>query len=327
MNLLCHFAHSNNHALRINAFWALKHFVDAVGPTLKKMCLEKLGAEWLIRLIWENGPNTTVYGPSRERSSSDAMEDEAEAEAETETETGPEPHRWLYAAGGMMQQLDASHSSRLRQAEDKLSTIRDSEFDPVRQARNDDIALQEQGLDLVRNLIGRPGSGAGNGDSPSETTEMIDYVLEQFGEDRLFDILVSKLRSRMVGRFRGAAGQEARMVHPHAKIMETVIYILVHMAASIPRHRKLVIDQTDLLKALCLQATNKDPGVRVALCHLVFNLTCQDDDGETPACQQRAQELRRLGFLTKMDAMKQQDRDIDVRERAKTAAWQLKQAC
>jgi hypothetical protein len=229
-----------------------------------------------------------------------------------------------------MQELDASYVTRLRQAEDKLAAVRDAELDPVRQARNDDIAIQEQGLDLIRNLIGRPGSGAGNGDSPSETTEMIDYLLEQLGEDRLFNILASKLRSRMVGRFsqRGASsGQEARMVHPHAKIMETVIYILVHMAASIPRHRKLVIDQTELLKALCQQATNKDPGVRVALCHLVFNLTCQDDDGETPACQQRAQELKKLGFLSRMETMRLQDRNIDVRERAKTAAWQLQQAC
>ncbi|KAK0387983.1 hypothetical protein NLU13_4227 [Sarocladium strictum] len=322
MNMLCEFAHSDNHALRINAFWALKHFVDAVGPDLKKKCLEELGAGWLLQLIWENGRDTALYSPRGERSLSDTMEDEAEPLNE--------PHRWLYIADGTLQEFDASLVTRLRQAEDKLAAVRDAELDPVRQARNDDIAIQEQGLDLIRNLIGRPGSGVGNGDSPSETTEMIDYLLDQLGEDRLFNILASKLRTRMVGRFsqRGAStGQEARLVHPHAKIMETVIYILVHMAASIPRHRKLVIDQTDLLKALCQQATNKDPSVRVALCHLVFNLTCQDDDGETPACQQRAQELKKLGFLARMETMRLSDRDIDVRERAKTAAWQLEQAC
>ena len=322
MSALCDFAHSDNHGLRINAFWALKHFVDAVGPDLKRKCLEELGASWLVQLVWENGRETALYSPRGERSLSDTMEEVEESHNET--------HCWLCPVDGTMEELDASNITRLRQAEDKLAAVRDSELDPARQARNNDIAIQEQGLDLIRNLIGRPGSGAGNGDSPSETTEMIDYLLAQIGEERLFSILASKLRSRMVGRFtqRGASGgQEARMVHPHAKIMETVIYILVHIAASIPRHRQLVIDQTDLLKALCQQATNKDPGVRVALCHLVSNLTCQDDEGETPACQQRAQELRKLGFLSKMETMRHHDRDIDVRERAKTAAWQLEQAC
>ncbi|KAH8178338.1 armadillo repeat protein [Sarocladium implicatum] len=322
MSVLCDFAHSDNHGLRINAFWALKHFVDAVGPDLKRKCLEELGASWLVQLVWENGRDTALYSPRGERSLSDTMDEVEESQDQS--------HCWVCPIDGAMQELDASNITRLRQAEDKLAAVRETELDPARQARNNDIAIQEQGLDLIRNLIGRPGSGAGNGDSPSETTEMIDYLLAQIGEERLFSILASKLRSRMVGRFtqRGASGgQEARMVHPHAKIMETVIYILVHIAASIPRHRQLVIDQTDLLKALCQQATNKDPGVRVALCHLVSNLTCQDDEGETPACQQRAQELRKLGFLSKMETMRHHDRDIDVRERAKTAAWQLEQAC
>lgn len=322
MNTLCELAHSDNHALQVNAIWALKHFVDAVGPDMKKKCLDKLGATWLVQLIWEDGRDPDFYSPRGERSQSDQMEDDAEVQ------NGP--HTWLYAADGAMQEMEAVHVTRLRQAEDRLSAVRDTELDPARQARNDDAATQEQVLDLIRNLIGRPGSGAGNGDSPSETTEMIDHILNQFGQDRLFHILNSKLRSRMVGRFSQRStpsGQEARMVHPHAKIMETVIFILAHMAASIPRHRQLVMDQTELLKALCQQATNKDPDVRVALCHLVLNLTFEDDEGEMDACQQRALELKRLGFLTRMDAMRHHDRNIDVRERAKTAAWQLEAAC
>lgn len=312
---MCEHAHSDSPALRLNALWALKHFVDAVGPDLKKRCLEELGSKWLLQLIWD--------------SDRDSLQGSWGEAPETDSVVGVDhqPHKWFYVLDGVLRELDASGSSKLRQAEDKLAVARDAEFDPARQARNNEFTTQEQGLDLIRNLIGRPGSGSSNADSPSETTEMIDHILNTLGTSTLFDVLSSKLQIRTLGRFsQRANGQEAIVVRPHPRLIEPVIYILVHMAASVPRHRQLVVDQAELLKALCQQAASKDAGVRTALCHLVINLTSQEDEEEAPACQQRAQILKTVGFLQKMNAMRRQDRDINVRERASTAAWQLEQA-
>ncbi|KAK7427555.1 hypothetical protein QQZ08_005998 [Neonectria magnoliae] len=322
MKVLCEHAHSDNPALRLNALWALKHFVDAVGPDLKRACLEELESEYLVQLICDDTEDSALH-VAQERDACGVDMDE-----DVEMEPSDVPHRWLYGSKGLVRELDSSQSTKLRQAEDRLAAVRESEQNPVRRARNDDVAIQEQGLDFIRNLIGRPGVGLAS-ETTSETTEMIDYLFNELGQDRLFEILSSKLRAKVLHPFSRrapVAGRETRVLHPQAKIIMAVIYILVHLAASIPRHRQLVIAQTDLLKLLAQQASSKDREVRVALCHLIINLTWQEDDGEAQSCAQRANELRKLGFHTKMETLKHQDGDLDVRERAKTAAWQIQQA-
>ncbi|KAF5025328.1 hypothetical protein F66182_2586 [Fusarium sp. NRRL 66182] len=319
MSVLCEHAHSQNPALRLDALWALKHFVDAVGPDLKKACLAKLGSHWLQQLICDDIEDVALQ-LAREREASGLDIDE-----DVDMQQSDEPHRWIYGANGLLRELDAINSSRLRQVEDKLAAVRESELNPARRARNHDLAIQEQGLDLIRNLIGRPRSA----ESTNETTEMIDFLLHEFGSERFFEILSSKLRAKVLRPFSRrttVTGREARVLHPQAKIIVAVLYILAHIAASIPRHQQMVMAQTDLLKLLAQQASSKDREVRVALCHLIINLTHKDDDGETHACALRAHELRKLGFHTKMEALTKQDGDLDVRERAKTAAYQIEQA-
>ncbi|KAF5004662.1 hypothetical protein FDECE_8849 [Fusarium decemcellulare] len=322
MKVLCEHAHSENPALRLNALWALKHFIDAVGPDLKKACLAELESAWLEQLICDDTEDAALQ-MAREREASGLDMDD-----DVDMQQSDEPHRWVYGSNGLLRELDAMNSSRLRQVEDKLAAVRESELNPVRRARNDDLAIQEQGLDFIRNLIGRPGAGLSS-ESTNETTEMIDFLQRELGAERLFEILSSKLRAKVLRPFSRrapVAGREARVVHPQAKIIVAVIYILVHIAASIPRHRQMVIAQTELLKLLAQQASSKDREVRVALCHLIINLTWQEDDGEAQACAQRAHELRKLGFHTKMEALTKGDGDLDVRERAKTAAYQIEQA-
>lgn len=323
MKVLCEHAHSDNPALRLNALWALKHFADAVGPDMKKACLEELESGWLVQLICEDTEDSALHTAQSRESSGVDMDDDTDMQPEEEV------HRWLYGSKGLLRELDSSRSTKLRQTEDKLNAVRETELNPVRRARNDDLAIQEQGLDLIRNLIGRPGAGSLTSDSPTETTEMIDYLFSELGQDRLFEILATKLRPKVFHPFSRrtpVAGREPRILYPKAKIIVAVIYILVHMAASIPRHRQLVIAQTELLKLLAQQASSTAREVRVALCHLIINLTWQDDENEAQACAQRAHELRKLGFHTKMETLKHQDGDLDVRERAKTASWQMQHA-
>jgi armadillo repeat-containing protein 8 len=58
--------------------------------------------------------------------------------------------------------------------------------------------------------------------------------------------------------------------------------------------------------------------IRVPCCWIAINLTYADDESDRVGCRQRAQELHKLGYLTKLGALGE-DVDLDVRERAKTA--------
>ncbi|KAL6789948.1 ARM repeat-containing protein [Trichoderma sp. SZMC 28012] len=324
MKILCEHAHSDNPALRLNALWALKHFVIAVSPDLKRSCLEQLEPEWLVQLIYDDGQDSAAYNTQPIQSPDDDVDEDMDSTP------SDEQVRWTFAANGNMQKLDASRSTKLRQAEDKLASIRESELNSFRRSRSDEVAVQEQGLELIRNLVGL-GVGA-SAESPYDTTEMIDYLFSTIGQDRLFDILSSKLRAKVLHPFSrrtATPGQETRLIHPHAKIIIPVIYILVHIAASTNQHRQLVVRQTDLLKLLCQQISNRDKEVRVAVCHLIINLTGHDDEGEGgggEAWSMRAAELKKLGFYNRMEFLKHNDRDLDVRERARTAVYQLERA-
>lgn len=313
--MLCEHAHSFNPALRLNAVWALKHFVDGVSLNVKKTCLEQLEPSWLLQLISDEEQDENMH--------SSKIGDELDEEMDSEQLDGPP--RWLYAAEGSVHIMDTSESSRLRQIEDYLSSIRESESNPVPKARNDVLAIQEQGVDFIRNLIGRVDTGPG-ADSSSENAEVNDYLFKALGQDRLFEILASKLRAKVLHPFSrksGITGRETKVIHPQARIVAAVIYILAHIAATGPRYCQLVISQTELLKLLVQQANSKDRDVRLALCQLLFNLTCKDNGTESQGCAQRAAELKRLGFHTRMETLMRQERDLNVRESAKTAAWHI----
>ncbi|KAF5510719.1 Uncharacterized protein CGCS363_v002709 [Colletotrichum siamense] len=328
MKILCEHAHSLNAALRLNALWALKHFVHAVDPETKKQCLEELESGWLVQLICDDTEDDALFLARSKMDKQNAIDVGDDMDGDVEMDQPDSLSRSWLSSSIPPQDVDGKRPAKFRQTEARLAALREAELNPLRKARNDDLAIQEQGLDFIRNLIGAAGSGSST-ESANETTEMIDYLFSELGQDRFFDILARKLQAkvlhptsrRSVG---SAAGREARVLYPQAKIIEAVVFILVHMAASIPKHRQLVIAQTDLLKLLANHFNSKDKEVRVALCHLISNLTWQDDESDARACAQRAYELKKLGFLTKLEGL-EDDCELDVRERAKSAVWQMKQ--
>jgi len=310
-----------NAKLRLNALWALKHFVHSVSNDIKRQCLEELGQGWLVQLICDDTEDealATSKGAAEKASRlGDDMDEDVEMDQfEEQLDT---------AFGGSLLRTNSrpssSRSKSIQQAELRLSVLRETETNLARKARKDDIAVQEQGLDFIRNLIG----GAGQGGT-AETTEMIDFLFSTLGQDRVFEILASKLRSKVVNPFgrRGASPTETRIIPPQSEIITAVGYILVHMAASEPRHRQLVIAQTELLKLLVPQFNHPNIEVRLALCWLVTNLTWVDDASDGNACALRVNELKKLGFLNKLE-MLEHDQELNVRERAKSALWQMKQ--
>ncbi|KAI1633919.1 armadillo repeat protein [Biscogniauxia mediterranea] len=327
MKVLCEHAKSVNSSLRLNALWALKHLVDFANIDLKKRCVEELNSGWLVKLIRDDIEDDAMSldKTRNERSAVHALDDMDE---DMDMGIGDDQSRnWLSSSF-----YRTPHTSRaqtesrvLQLANERLAALREAELNPIRKARHDDLAIQEQGLGFIRNLI--CGAHSSNGpDTANDTSEMIDYLFSAMGQDELFRILASKLRVRVLQPYsrHSTLGSEARVLPPQAKIIESVIYTLVHIAASIPRHRQLVIAQTELLIQLAKLFNSQDREVRVALCHLINNLTWQDDITDAPGCSQRAVELRKLGFLSKLEALGQSDDELDVRERAKSALWQMK---
>jgi armadillo repeat-containing protein 8 len=324
LDVLCEHAHSMNPGLRLNSMWALKHLVHTADNGLKKRALEQLGSGWLVQLITADTEDEALYTRNRRK-----QEDEDVDMAEAALEDDERPWYWpgITKLSPSKVGLHRVIPQRMQQAERKLIALRETELNPVRRARNDDLAIQEQGLEFIRNLIGVPSSAEPNPETSNDMPEMVDYIFAQLGQDRLFEILSSKLRLRVLRPFArrnsGARGNDSRVIYPQAKVIESVVMLLVHMAASIPRHRQLVISQTDLLKQLALQLSSKDAEVRKALCHLLYNLAWQDDGDDAEDCTQRTLELKRLGFLAKLETLGKADRELDVRERAKLAAYQI----
>jgi hypothetical protein len=292
LEVLCEHAHSNNPGLRLNAIWALKHLVDGADNELKKQALEVLEPGHLVRLIDDTEEDTL-------QSTQDADDDE------DMEETGSEE---FGSASRAM-------APRLQRAKRKVSLLREAELNPSRKARNDDLAVQEQGLHFIRNLICLPSSKG----------EMVDHIFAEIGQDRFFQILSSKLRLKVLRPFgrRNTTAPETRVLYPQAKVIEAVVYVLVNIAASVPRHRQLVMAQTELLQLLSAQMSSRDTEVRRALCHLMSNLGERDEDA-LGLGEQRALELRRLGILAQLEDFQEKDSDLDVRETAKAAVWRIK---
>lgn len=288
---------------------------------MKRQCLEELGQGWLVQLICNDTEDEALVNSRAGEEMATAQNGDAvDEDVDMDDDQGGS------ALGANTVRPSSQHSGTrsksVQQAEARLALLRDSETNPARKARKDDVAVQEQGLDFIRNLIG----GAGQG-STTETTEMIDFLFNALGQDRVFEILASKLRPKVVnpfGRRSSSSAVETRVIPPQSEIITAVGYILVHMAASIPRHRQLVIAQTDLLKLLVQQFGHPSIEVRLALCYLVTNLTWRDDSNDSQACAQRASELKKLRFLAKLELL-EHDPELNVRQLAKTALFQMKQ--
>ncbi len=185
---------------------------------------------------------------------------------------------------------------------------------PSTQALTDGPAIQQQGLDLIRNLM----SGAGAAD-------MIDLVFRELGQDKLFEMLAAKLRPRVYNAFnreRRSSENGVRQVQPQTDIIISVCYLVVHIAAGRPGQRQLLVSQTELLKLMVPLFSHPNREVRGCCAWFVINLTWVDDQSDSLNCRERAKMLRNLGIYEKLESM-EKDNELDVRERSKTARHQI----
>lgn len=345
--IVCEHAHSMNAKLRLNSIWALKHLVHAASNSLKMSCLEELGPGWLKQIICsdtEHPPYSTGYRSSDreanggtpiamgtpnaageqvdllnavdEESSGSSQEDEEEEDEVNMIDSigalsKVDPDQKKRNSPGAFDGKRSSNPDRLNQ----LGMSR-SDFEAATQARMDDILVQEQGLDFIRNLICGP-----------DSSEMIDYLFREFGQDKLFDILAAKLRPRVLDalhRDRRSIGINVKYIPPQQEIVASVCYILVNLAASQPRHRQLLISQSELLKLVVPLFNHPLMEIRQCCAWIIINLTHMDDSTDKLHCKSRAYELRKLGVYEKLEEL-ESDPETDLRERAKQAIHQMQE--
>lgn len=154
---------------------------------------------------------------------------------------------------------------------------------------------------------------------------MIDCVFEELGQDKLLEILISKLRPRLINAFnrdRRSLENNVRQIQPQTDIVISVCYIIVHLAAGLPRHRQLLMSHPELLKLIVALFSHPHREVRGCCAWIVINLTWEDDQSDRQSSKERARQLIKLGVYEKLQ-MLESDSELDVRERTKQAIHQI----
>lgn len=276
---LCEQAHSANAKLRLESLWALKLLVVNSSKKLKKDIIDELGPNWIKLLI----------------------------------KTDP----WDIPENEIIGLIEKNYAPRIYtedvimgENEDANIHIESDDYDFNKHTTEDDLAIQEQLLDLIRNLF--------CGDNASE---LIDYLLTDIGKDDFFKILLDRLKPKLLP---GATRKDNQSNAAPTEIIIKVLYVIVHIAASHYSWRNVIVNQYGLMKQILQLCQNIDREIRIPCCWIVINLTYEDDSNDRNACKTRAIELQKLGFLLQLKKL-ENDIDLDVRERAKTAVHLMSQ--
>ncbi|KAK9465085.1 armadillo-type protein [Lipomyces arxii] len=189
----------------------------------------------------------------------------------------------------------------------------------MRLCDDEEIQVQEQALDFIRNLIAR-------------SENYIDMFLENVGVAQVFELLSRKL----------GLDEDPNNTEPYyTEVVVCTAYVLVHIAAGYERHREVVIQQEEILKKVIRLMSHERDEVRLACVWFVINLTWAEEAGRGPGpededeamsasgeihftecCRRRAEVLVGLGLREMLEVLKQ-DRVLDVREKTKTAVYQI----
>ena len=289
---LCEQAHSANARLRLESIWALKQLVVNAPKKLKQEVVNELGSSW-IRMLIKTDPMDIPAG-----------EVIGLVDRDYPPRTSLSGMRGVNASSDdivMSEDSDGEHSAHYADA----SSDFESETDFNRHTPEDDQKIQEQLLDLIRNLF--------CGDNASD---LVEYVISEMEHVEFFDIMLARMRPRVQ---MGATRKDNSSTPAPAGIVKKVLYILVHIAACSQRWRDQLSKETPILKQVASFATHEDSEIRAQCCWLAINLLFEDETSDRNACRRRAVELQKIGYLTNVRKLESQDPDLDVRERARTA--------
>lgn len=281
--------------------WALKHLVLNAPKEIKIEALEELGTGWLVQAL--NGrPPSGMSTSNAAGEQVDILNVVPEMDVDSEEDPKDDDGEILYDQGTPYQ--SSAVRSTLTSDVSWLEALRVLEQSLSMRVVNEDMQIQEQAMDFVRNFI--------NGD---DAAAMVDHINAVIGLERIFEILRDKFTS----------GTHATDGHAHdlsPRIVYAAVHILNHISAASSRHKQLLISQKPLLKAWLPHLSGHDRDTRVSCVWTVINLTWVDDLRDRDDARQRARELRSIGIEEKIRALAT-DPDLDVRERVKTAIRQM----
>ncbi|KAK5700202.1 hypothetical protein LTS12_028444, partial [Elasticomyces elasticus] len=230
--ILCQNVHSPNTKLRIESLWALKHVAYRSTNDINMKIIDAVGPDWIRKVITQDptraltrrGLDTemeggTPVGMGRINSAGEHVDllnpiDDSADQDEDSKMADP------------VQTSKVTMVSFLPDATRRRKLALNGDLDQTTQARQDDIAVQEQTFDLIRNLI-----------CSTESSEVIDYLFKQVGQDVILDSLADRLRPRSIPLpHRRESSSNNRMLHAPTEILVVVTFVLIHFAASISRH-------------------------------------------------------------------------------------------
>jgi len=285
---LCEQAHSANARLRLESLWALKQLVLNASKKLKQDVVDELGPSWM-KLLIKTDPI-------------DIPDGEVIGLVDKEYPPLSTTYRRSSTLGDTSNDIVMSEGAEGQQLHDHAFS--------TRHTPEDDTAIQEQLLDLIRNLF-----------CGENASDLVRYVFDEMGQDDFFKIMLDRLRPRTLA---GATRKENQTTPPPNEIVVKVLYILVHVAACDPKWRNTIASHHGLMKQVLTFCNHAEREIRAQCCWIAINLIYEDDAGDRPACKHRAAELQKVGFLSHVQKL-ENDSDLDVRERAKTAIQLMSQ--
>ena len=331
VDVLCANARSMHAELRLNSVWALKHLVLRSPLSLRVDCLEKLGTEWLKQVLGGDDHIQQQANGHRARSTPFLSAPNAAHEQvdilNTIIPMSPLPLFNVSSDGEDVHMPDSSSPSSplpslsqqpsISQTTSWAQLSRPSESSSTMNVSIMDIDIQRQSLDFIRNTICAEGA-----------SEMVDHLLQIVGQQKAFEDLTEKIRFYSTSsNHKPPSPHIAIPTATHAQhILEVLIatlYILIHIAASNPRHKLMLIQRPALLRAITPLFDHTSREVRLPCCWIAINLTTLENGADVAGAKIRAREIVNVGWFEKLRAMEQGDAELDVRERAKTAVQQV----
>ncbi|KAF1833148.1 ARM repeat-containing protein [Decorospora gaudefroyi] len=333
---LCEQCRSANFDLRFGSLWALKHLCLGLPHSMKIQCLDELGVGWLVQVL--NGePSKPAMGtPNAVGEQVDILNavDEPHMDVDDEPSSEEDDDAMTESIPSMRRhQRPGSRYTSATNIRDRLQQIKNDEQDNRLNGERDDIRIQEQALDFIRNFVSEDKASG----------EMIDHLLKTFGHSRFFELLDAKIRPKNPSLSNPSSQTQASSntpsywpsnthrtpfsssttpvtqpnwaAYPSTELILATVYILVHLANGRPAHRSLLISQTTLMQHILPLFTHPRRDIRVACAWMLHNLVWVEDHTDEAATRERAISLRQLGFEEGARVLGR-DMDLDVKQRA-----------
>ncbi|KAF9382683.1 hypothetical protein CPB97_007018 [Podila verticillata] len=149
-----------------------------------------------------------------------------------------------------------------------------------------ELAIQEQALNLVRNLA-------------CNNEQDINQVFNGMGSGQLLSIIEDKL------------------TWDDQRLLEHALYVLVNIATGSEFHKQSVMKRPSILRSVLSLMTHESVAIRVATIWVIINLTWPDEK-VSHSLHERVTMLRSMGVEDRLRSLNT-DHDLDVRDRVKTA--------